>query len=289
VSRKTRNRQLAKQAARRQAEKRHKMRTRKVVTRVLAGAIALGLVVAVFAVFVGGSPTRGSGTPTPSGSPSPSSSPGTRTGTVAPAAGPKVVACGGARPKEATEPKPQFGSPGRVLAEKKTYAATIQTSCGTIVVRLLTKDAPTTANSFAFLAEQGFYDGLRFVRLDPTIDVIQGGSPTGTASGGPGYATPDELTGSERYGPGVVAMANSGPNTNGSQFFIVSGDEGHLLDDQGRWTIFGRVVEGMDVVRRIQRLPVVDAAKAAKGDIASQAPRQAVYIERVTISETEQK
>ena len=288
MSKKTRNRQLARQAALRHAEKRHKLRTRRVVTRAVAGAIALGLIVAVFAVFAGGgsSGTKTAGTPTPSPSPSPTPSPGTQTGTVTPAAGPKEVACGATTPKDATEPKPQFYSPAQVLAPKANYTATIETSCGTIVVKLLTKDAPTTANSFAFLAEQGFYNGLRFIRLDTTIDVIQGGDPAGDATGGPGYTTPDELTGKERYGPGVVAMANPGANTNGSQLFIVSGNKGHLLDDQGLWTIFGEVVKGMDVVQEIQDLPVVDPKLAAKGDIPSQAPKQTVYIEKVTITKT---
>jgi len=290
MSKKTRNRQLAKQAAYRQAEKRHKLRARKVVTRAIAGALALGLIAAVFLVFAGGgdSGTKGSGTPTPSEipSPSPSPSPGAQTGTVTPAAGPKVVACGGTTPKDATQPKPQFSSPAPVLKSKASYTATIETSCGTIVVKLLTKDAPITANSFAFLAEQGFYDGLRFIRLDTTIDVIQGGDASGDASGGPGYTTPDELTGNESYGPGIVAMANGGPNTSGSQFFFVSGSKGHLLDGQGLWTIFGEVVKGMDVVQRIQNLPVVDPKLAAKGDIPSQAPEQAVYIEKITIAKT---
>ena len=290
MSKKTRNRQLAKTAAHRQAEKRHKLRKRRLVTRGVAGAMALGLIVAVFAVFAGGgSPENkesGTPTPSPSSSPSPTPSPGTQTGTVTPAAGPKEVACGGTTPKEATEPKPQFYSPAEVLGPKASYTATIETSCGTIVVKLLTTDASTTANSFAFLAEQGFYDGLRFFRLDTTIDVLQGGDPAGDATGGPGYVTPDELTGKESYGPGVVAMANGGPNTSGSQFFMVSGSKGHLLDDQALWTIFGEVVKGMDVVQAIQELPVVDPKLAAKGDIPSQAPTQAVYIEKVTIAKT---
>jgi peptidylprolyl isomerase len=137
-------------------------------------------------------------------------------------------------------------------------------------------------NSFVFLAQQGYFNGQRFHRLDTSIDVIQGGDPTGTGTGGPGYTIPDELTGQESYGPGVLAMANGGPDTGGSQFFIVTGEDGHLLDDQAAWTIFGNVIEGLDVAQTIQALPIQDPAAGLSG----QQPAQAVYIESVKIRES---
>jgi cyclophilin family peptidyl-prolyl cis-trans isomerase len=134
-------------------------------------------------------------------------------------------------------------------------------------------------NSFVFLAQEGFFDGTRIHRIDTSIAVLQGGDPTGTGSGGPGYTIPDELTGEETYGPGTVAMANRGPDTGGSQFFIVVGDEGHLLDETPNYTVFGRVIRGLDVARRIERIPVQDP----EGGIPGQQPAQAVYIEEVVI------
>jgi cyclophilin family peptidyl-prolyl cis-trans isomerase len=133
-----------------------------------------------------------------------------------------------------------------------------------------------------FLAEHGYFDGQRILRIDTSIDVLQGGDPTGTGSGGPGYSIPDELTGDESYGPGVFAMANAGPDTGGSQFFIITGEDGHLLDDQGAWTIFGQVTEGLDVAQTIQDIRIQDATAG----LAGQQPSLAVYLESVTIRES---
>jgi len=138
-------------------------------------------------------------------------------------------------------------------------------------------------NSFVFLAQQGFFDGTRFHRLDTSIDVIQGGDPTGTGTGGPGYTIPDELTGDESYAPGVLAMANSGaPDSGGSQFFLITGEDGHNLDANPAYTIFGEVTRGLEVARRIQGLEIQDPA----GGVGGQQPAQAVYIEEVTIEES---
>jgi len=158
----------------------------------------------------------------------------------------------------------------------------MQTSCGTIVIELLADRAPETVNSFVFLAQKGYFDGQRFHRLDTSIDVIQGGDPTGTGTGSPGYSIPDELTGDESYGPGVLAMANGGPDTGGSQFFIVTGEAGHNLDANPAYTIFGMVVKGLDVAQRIQELPIQDPSAGIPG----QQPKQSVYIEKVTIHES---
>jgi len=206
----------------------------------------------------------------------------TQTGTVNPQPGPAKVACGATAPEDATQPKPQFSAPEQVVQEGTTYSAEVQTSCGTIVIELLADRAPETVNSFVFLAQKGYFDGQRIHRLDTSIDVIQGGDPTGTGSGGPGYTIPDELTGDESYDPGVLAMANSGADSGGSQFFIITGDAGHGLDSSPDYTIFGMVVEGLDVAKRIQELPIQDPSTG----IAGQQPKQSVYIEKVTIRES---
>jgi cyclophilin family peptidyl-prolyl cis-trans isomerase len=296
VSKRTRDRQLAKQHARRQAERRAQQRRRGITIAVALGVGLLGVGLAAYAFLGGGdeTPPVASGATGATGvtgvsgatgatGASGSAEPGVQTGTVTPEPGPEEVACGAEVPKGATKPKPQFSAPAQVLEEGVTYTATLQTSCGDIVIELLAEQAPETVNSFVFLAEQGYFDGQRIHRLDTSIDVIQGGDPTGTGSGGPGYTIPDELTGEESYGPGVFAMANAGPDTGGSQFFIITGDDGHALDDQAAWTIFGTVVEGLDVARTIQELPISDPDAAAAGDLSGQQPAQAVFIEKVTI------
>lgn len=227
------------------------------------------------------SPSSVTGPTAPTGPSGPTGGerPGKRTGTVAPGPGPTEVACGAEVPEAADRPKPQFAAPAHVLEEGKRYTATLRTSCGDIVIELLADQAPETVNSFVFLAQEGYFDGTRIHRIDTSIDVIQGGDPTGTGSGGPGYTIPDELTGEETYGPGTVAMANEGPDTGGSQFFIVVGDKGHLLDATPSYTVFGRVIRGMDVARQIEQIPVQDP----EGGPPGQQPAQAVYIERVIV------
>lgn len=283
-TRRSRNRQLARLHARRQAERRARHRRRRLTLVTAAVVGALGVAVAFVAVVAGG------GEPSPRASASPSAAtgptgpaggerPGKRTGTVEPSPGPTEVACGAEAPTGADRPKPRFAAPKQVLEAGKTYTATLRTSCGDIVIELLADRAPKTVNSFVFLAQEGFFDGTRIHRIDTSIDVLQGGDPTGTGSGGPGYTIPDELTGDETYGPGTVAMANAGPDSGGSQFFIVVGDAGHLLDATPSYTVFGRVIRGMDVARRIERIPVQDP----QGGIPGQQPSQAVYIERVIV------
>jgi cyclophilin family peptidyl-prolyl cis-trans isomerase len=299
VPKRTRNRQLARLAARRQAEKHHRQRQRQLGTIAVALVVALvGGGIAAVALLGGEDPAPQASGPTglsgltgpsgPSGaSPSPSveGELGTQTGTVDPEPGPDAVACGGQAPEAALQPKPQFNAPADVLKRGRTYTATFQTSCGDIVIELLADQAPATVNSFVFLAELGYFDGTRIHRLDTSIDVIQGGDPTGTGTGSPGYSIPDELVGGESYTPGTLAMANSGAqNSGGSQFFLITGPNGTNLDANPAYTIFGRVIEGLDVAQRIQGLPIRDAEAAAAGDISGQQPRQAVYLETVTIT-----
>lgn len=270
----------------RQAERRRRQQRRRLATIAVALVVALAGGGYAWAVFVGGEepgptdPTGETGVTGPTGPTGPTGEPGTRTGFVRPEPGPEEVACGGQVPDDARRRKPQFNAPADVINESRTYTATFATSCGDIVVELLSDRAPETVNSFVFLARGGYFDGTRIHRLDDAIDVIQGGDPTGTGTGGPGYTIPDELTGEESYGPGTLAMANSGPDTGGSQFFIITGDDGQLLDDQGAWTIFGTVVEGLGVAQEIQGLETQDPAAGPAG----QQPAQAVYIDEVTIS-----
>jgi peptidyl-prolyl cis-trans isomerase B (cyclophilin B) len=140
--------------------------------------------------------------------------------------------------------------PPMTIDPKKTYRATIQTDRGDIELELYPQHAPKTVNNFVFLAREGFYDGVTFHRVIDDF-VIQGGDPTGTGRGGPGYRFEDEVKGNPlRHETGVISMANAGPNTNGSQFFITHSPQPHL---DGRHTVFGKVVGGMDVVNAIRQ------------------------------------
>jgi cyclophilin family peptidyl-prolyl cis-trans isomerase len=147
--------------------------------------------------------------------------------------------------------------------------ATLHTSHGAIRLELFPEDAPKTVANFEKLAGDGFYNGVVFHRVIPDF-MIQGGDPTGTGRGGPGYTFEDEPN-EHRVVRGALAMANAGPDTNGSQFFIVTADEASWLD--GKHTVFGRVVEGMDVV---------DAISQVSRD-AADCPEQPVTIERAEL------
>jgi peptidyl-prolyl cis-trans isomerase B (cyclophilin B) len=147
--------------------------------------------------------------------------------------------------------------------------ATLHTSHGAIGVELFPEDAPKTVENFATLAGKGFYDGVVFHRVIPDF-MIQGGDPTGTGRGGPGYTFEDEPN-AHRIVRGALAMANAGPNTNGSQFFVVTAAECPWLD--GKHTVFGKVVEGMDVVDRISMVETD----------SSDQPTEPVTIQRVEL------
>ena len=205
------------------------------------------------------------------------------TGIAAPSGGGTVTnadgaTCSAAEPQPAADPKTYDAPPPLTIDPAKTYTATLATSCGDIVIRLDAKAAPRTVNNFVFLAREGFYDGLTFHRVVPGF-VIQGGDPTGDGTGGPGYTFADELP-DDGYPTGSVAMANSGPGTNGSQFFIVTGDASFLPNSYSR---FGRVTKGLDVAKTIERF--ADPA-ADPGDPASQVPTSTIWIDKVTIDES---
>jgi len=167
----------------------------------------------------------------------------------------------------------QWNSPPAMeIDPQKRYTANITTSMGDLVVALDALQAPATVNNFVFLARQGYYDGVIFHRIISGF-MIQGGDPTGTGRGGPGYRFGDELPRPGQYEVGSVAMANAGPDTNGSQFFIVSGSNGVSLPPQ--YSLFGKVVKGLDVVDQIE--------KVRTG--ASDRPVTDVTINSVTITE----
>ncbi|HLF76985.1 MAG TPA: peptidylprolyl isomerase [Dehalococcoidia bacterium] len=133
---------------------------------------------------------------------------------------------------------------------EKSYTATFKTDKGDIVIELAAKDAPNTVNNFVYLASVGYYDGLNFHRVIGDF-MIQGGCPLGTGTGGPGYQFKDEFSPSWKHsGPGMLSMANAGPNTNGSQFFITHSAQPHL---DNKHSVFGKVTSGQDVVNAIRQ------------------------------------
>src|SRR6202021_3865765 len=162
--------------------------------------------------------------------------------------------------------------PPMVIDPAKRYTATMVTSHGTMVIALDPLAAPKTVNSFVFLARYHYYDGVIFHRIIPGF-VLQGGDPTGTGTGGPGYKFADELPAAGRYEGGSLAMANAGPNTNGSQFFVISGPDGMRLPPL--YALFGKVVKGLDVVEAINGIGT-----------SSGKPKENVVIESVTIIES---
>jgi peptidyl-prolyl cis-trans isomerase B (cyclophilin B) len=140
--------------------------------------------------------------------------------------------------------------PDMEIDPDREYAATIETERGDIELQLYPQYAPTTVNNFVFLARQGFYDGTVFHRVIDNF-MIQGGDPTGTGRGGPGYRFADEVRDNPlKHETGVISMANAGPNTNGSQIFITHGPQPHL---DGKHTVFGKVTSGQDVVDSVQQ------------------------------------
>jgi peptidyl-prolyl cis-trans isomerase B (cyclophilin B) len=140
--------------------------------------------------------------------------------------------------------------PEMQIDPKNLYRITMETNRGNIELELYPQHASKTVNNFIFLVQEGFYDGVIFHRVIPDF-VIQGGDPTGTGRGGPGYRFEDELAGNPLiHERGAISMANSGPNTNGSQFFIAHSPQPHL---NGKHTVFGKVVKGLDVVDTIQQ------------------------------------
>jgi cyclophilin family peptidyl-prolyl cis-trans isomerase len=163
-------------------------------------------------------------------------------------------------------------APEMIIDPTKTYTATMVTSKGTMEILLDPLAAPVTVNSFVYLARWHYFDGIVFHRVIPGF-VLQGGDPTGSGAGGPGYRFNDELPKPGRYEVGSLAMANAGPHTNGSQFFIISGPDGVRLPPL--YALFGKVVKGLDVISTINDIGT-----------SSGKPREDVVIESVTITES---
>ncbi len=182
---------------------------------------------------------------------------------------PDIPAADGSSPKTQRFDAP----PPMVIDPAKRYRAEMATSKGTITIALDSVGAPNTVNNFVFLSRWHYYDDIVFHRIIPGF-MAQGGDPEGSGRGGPGYRFDDELPAPGRYEVGSVAMANAGPNTNGSQFFIVSGPDGCALPPS--YSLFGKVVKGLDVVQAIESV-----------GSRSGAPSEQVTINSVTISESD--
>ena len=183
---------------------------------------------------------------------------------------------GGCRAVQAPAPKPDGGEskPKGKLAGGTTYEVELKTSCGAFTIRLDQKTSPTTSASFAALVKGGFFDDTVFHRIVPDF-VIQGGDPTASGQGGPGYSTVDKPPAGTTYARGVVAMAKTQtepPGTAGSQFYVVTGAEAPLPPD---YAVLGKVVKGLNVTQRIGQL----------GDPATEMPLQPVVVEKATLSE----
>jgi peptidyl-prolyl cis-trans isomerase B (cyclophilin B) len=277
MSKQTRKRELERLRARREAERQRARRRRALLTY---GGLA---VVVVVAAVAGGLWLTGDDDDAPAGAAATTVAPATTTSPAfddaragAPTA-PAEVACGGKIPPKVE--RPTFSKPPTTKVDPdKTYLATFQTSCGDFTVRLDPKKAPITTANMVFLAGERFYDSTWFHRIVPGgaagIAVLQGGDPQGTGQGGPGYAIKDELPSSPAaYRQYSVAMANSGPDTGGSQFFINFEDNSKGL--QPNYSVFGEVVEGQQVVDKIAQVPV--------GGQTGDTPQQSVWIEQLRV------
>jgi cyclophilin family peptidyl-prolyl cis-trans isomerase len=185
-----------------------------------------------------------------------------------------LTACANGGTAEPVERPNNFkAAPDMQIDVNKTYSALVKTSKGEFTIELFAKDAPITVNSFVFLSKQRYFEGIIFHRIVPDF-VIQTGDPTGTGRGGPGYTFEDELDSPYEYEPGIVAMANAGADTNGSQFFICTGEWSKNLNTMPNYTIFGKVTAGMDTVLAIGNTPVT-----------GETPTETITIESVTIQE----
>lgn len=181
-----------------------------------------------------------------------------------------AAACGATKPEAADQQKPQFDEAPQMTLRDGDYTAVIETSCGTVEVDLYEDRAPIAVNNFVALSAVGFYDGLQIFRNAPSIFALQTGAATNEGSYQVGYTFEDELDAAaeEGYDAGSLAMANSGPNTNGSQFFFTYGDS--TLDPD--YTKFGQVTEGLDALEEIGAIPV-----------EGESPTERIFIESVTI------
>jgi cyclophilin family peptidyl-prolyl cis-trans isomerase len=185
--------------------------------------------------------------------------------------------------ESASEKKIYNAPPEMKIDTTKSYQAVVSTNQGDFTIDLFADVAPKTVNNFVFLAREGFYEDIVFHRIIQSF-MIQTGDPTGTGSGGPGYKFEDELNSNLQYEPGVVAMANAGRNTNGSQIFICTGEDSRSLNKAPNYTIFGKVTSGMDTVLNIAGTKV-SAQKS--GEVSH--PIEKIVINSVSIIEKDQE
>lgn len=200
------------------------------------------------------------------------------------AAGSAVIlsGCGSANaPANLTTTSQRWSSPPAMKIDvSKQYDAVVKTNYGSFTIQLFTKDSPNAVNNFVFLAQHNFYTNDKFFRIIKTF-MIQTGDPNNNGTGGPGYKFADELPVKHPYEPGIVAMANAGPNTNGSQFFICTGTDSEQLNSSGNanYTELGEVTKGMNVVQKIAAIPV--QANPQTGEQSD--PTKVAYIKSVQI------
>jgi cyclophilin family peptidyl-prolyl cis-trans isomerase len=260
VSTEKRQRQKAGRQARLEAQKKaqkRKQSLRRIITLVIVAAVVVGIAVWISS----GSKSNNTATSTTTTTKPSTSTTQSSTSTTA-ATGSSTGGSGNKSPSAittsadcpasftATLNKPSYSAPPMTIDPSKTYTATVTTDVGPFTIQLDPKTAPVAVNSFVYLANQHFFDCIVFHRVIQTF-MDQTGDPLGSGMGGPGYTFKDELpkTASPQYPLGSVAMANSGPNTNGSQFFVVAGPEGESLPPS--YTLFGQVTSGMSVVNKI--------------------------------------
>ncbi|HEX6220445.1 MAG TPA: peptidylprolyl isomerase [Acidimicrobiia bacterium] len=254
-----RQRQKEQRAAKREAER--KQESRRALFRSIGTALVFGLIVVAIFAFGGLFGGERSDVPASYGD-----------------YREQETACGG------TQPPPEeimsFEAPENQtdITADSTVTATIETSCGEIVMELNNDEAPETVNSFVFLAREGFYDGQVIHRISEDF-VFQAGDPEADGTGGAGYVIADEYPEDEEfvYEPGVVAMANRGPRSTGSQFMVVTGDDGRFLTNS--FNVLGRVTSGQQAIDRIMSVPTA----AAPGSNEQSRPLDTVYIESITI------
>ena len=270
MTNKSREKELARAAARREEEKRNAKRKRSMKNA--AVAIAVVLVIGLIGYATLGGRDEASEFPSPS----------------------PMGPCDFSPPPTIQAKQLQDKPPAMEIDPDRLYTATIATSCGKMDVKLLPKQSPVTVNNFVSLAEAHWYNGVLFHRISNKIDIIQAGDPSCTTDneqcgeGGPGYKIDDELTGKEKYVTGTLAMANSGPDTNGSQFFIVTGPNGVGLPPD--YTIFGKLVgeDSLRVAQLIQSLPVM-LREGSPPDSEQDQPKDRIWIRGVKIDEAKSK
>lgn len=259
MSTEKRLRQKAGRQARLEAQKKAQKRKQSLRRTITISIVALVVVGLSYQIFKPSKKQAGSSTTSPAQAASTTTRPAPTGGSGNTALSAITTSANCPTSFSATLNKPSFpAAPAMTIATSKTYTATITTDIGPITVQLDPQAAPKAVNSFVYLANRHFFDCIVFHRVIPSF-VDQTGDPTGTGSGGPGYQFADELpkTASPQYPLGALAMANSGPNTNGSQFFIVAGTQGETLAPS--YTLFGKVTAGMDAVQKI------NAAGASSG------------------------